>query len=69
MNFIEQLWADPLARNYYLTMAIVVIPMARIIMRAGFNVLWVLLMAVPGIGFFLCTLVLALRKWPQAKEA
>ena len=69
MNLVEQLWTDPLARQYYITMAIIVIPLARIFMRAGFKSFWATLLLVPAIGFLLCTLLLALRKWPQQKEA
>jgi len=68
MNLVEQLWADPLARQYYITMAVIVIPMARILLRAGFKPFWVVLLAVPAIGFLLCTLLMALRKWPQQKK-
>lgn len=69
MHVIEQIWSDPLARQYYVSMALIIIPMARILIRAGFKPFWVALLAIPAIGFILCTLLLALRKWPQVKGA
>jgi hypothetical protein len=68
-QFFDHLWADPLARQYYITMAIIAIPVARVLMRAGFKPFWAVLLAVPVIGFLLCTLLMALRKWPQQKAA
>ena len=69
MNFIETIWADPLIKQYYILAALLIIPVAQIMRRAGFSPFWAVLMAVPGIGWILCILLLALRKWPHMKGA
>lgn len=54
---------SPLAQ-YYLFCLLAIVPVARIFMRAGFRPFWALLLAAPDIGFVLCLVVLAARKWP-----
>lgn len=51
---------------YYLSAALVVVPLARIFQRAGFSLFWVALLAVPDAGLIFCLAVLALRKWPRS---
>jgi hypothetical protein len=54
---------DPLVQ-YYLSVFIVQIPMVRIFERAGFRPWWVLLLAVPMIGYLLAFAVLTFKRWP-----
>ncbi len=62
MPFETFLAETPFAR-YYLFCLLAVIPVVRIFMRAGFKPWWAVLLAVPDIGFILCTVFLALMKW------
>jgi len=66
MHLIDLVRAD---RQYYITVALLVIPVAQILRRAGFKPFWAALLLIPDVGIVLCTLLLALRKWPQAKGA
>lgn len=67
MQLVDLIWNDQLLRQYYISSALIAIPVTRILMRAGFKPFWALLLLIPDIGFILCTVLLALRKWPQAK--
>ena len=69
MPLIDLIWSDPFLRLYYISAVLAAVPVARILMRAGFNPFWVVLLAVPDVGLILCVLLMALRKWPQAKGA
>lgn len=53
--------------TYYAAAAVLVMPVVRIFMRAGFNPAWAMLLLVPVIGYIVCAGMLALRKWPSAK--
>lgn len=66
MHLVDLIQAD---RQYYITAALIVVPMARILVRAGFKPFWVALLAIPDVGIILCALLMALRKWPQVKGA
>lgn len=48
---------------YYISAALMLVPVGRIFWRAGFSPAWALLLGVPEIGLILCALMLALRKW------
>lgn len=50
--------------QYYIFSAIMLWPMARIFMRAGFAPWWAALLAVPMVGYLLCAGLLTFRKWP-----
>lgn len=43
------------------------IPFWVIFRRAGFSPLWALLLLIPGLGVFLCWLMLAMRDWPTRR--
>ncbi len=51
--------------RYYITAALLVVPFARLFIRAGFRPYWVVLLAVPDVGLALCILALALQKWKE----
>ena len=92
MQFLDLLWNSPVIGRYYIFDVLMIIPMLRIMQRAGFSPFWAVLLVIPdiewvscavvdlqsavcklavpcpGIGFLLCVVFLALRKWPQAKE-
>lgn len=57
--------------RYYTFVLLAIIPVGRIFVRAGFKPWWALFLAVPDIGLVLCSVFLALIKWPsrQAKGA
>ena len=67
MHLIDQIGADPLLRQYYIAALLMVVPVTRILLRAGFKPYWAALLVVPDVGLILCVALLALRKWPQAK--
>ena len=48
----------------FLMSLVLIIPVWRIYRRAGFNPAWSLLLFIPGLGFLICLLFLALRPWP-----
>jgi len=58
--FGQQLW------TYYAVAAVLMAPVVRIFMRAGFHPAWALLLLLPVVGYIACAGVLALRKWPSA---
>lgn len=49
--------------EYYIFATLVLLPVAYIFRRAGFNPLWAALLGIPDVGFTVCVSVLALRKW------
>lgn len=49
---------------YYLSAALVALPVAQIMRRAGFSVAGAALLLVPFIGLILTAGVLALQRWP-----
>ena len=70
MHLIELIWADPVLRQYYISAVLIVVPVTRILIRAGFKPYWVVLLAVPEAGLALCAVLLAHRKWSsQTKGA
>ncbi len=68
MHLIEQIWADPLLRQYYISAVLMAAPVARILVRARFKPWWAVLLVVPDIGLILCAALLAVNKWPNRKE-
>lgn len=64
---IQDLLHNPLA-FYYLSAALMLVPVARIFMRAGFRPYWAGLLAVPEAGLILCLIVLALRPWQTQQK-
>lgn len=58
------MWNDPLIQ-YYISAVIMLVPVIRILERAGFRPYWALLLGVPMIGYILCAAVLC-RKWKTA---
>jgi hypothetical protein len=56
---------DPHFVGYYKFVLLTIVPVGRIFMRAGFRPFWALFLAVPDIGLVLCTVFLALIKWPS----
>ena len=65
MHIPDLLFTDAHFVEYYLFSLLMVVPMGRIFMRAGFKPYGVLLLGVPDVGLILCLMLLALRKWPQ----
>lgn len=61
----QPLWA------YYVSVMLVMAPVARIFLRAGFRPFWALFLLVPYVGYIICAGLLALRRWPvlPKKEA
>lgn len=53
---------------YYLSAALVVFPVARIFMRAGFKGWWAAFLAAPFVGFILCLAVLTFKRWPLLQK-
>ena len=52
-----------------LTLLLLVIPVWRILRRAGMHPAWSLLLVVPYVGFLIVYLMLAFRRWPAAARA
>lgn len=69
MNPLDLLLTNTPFARYYAFALLMVVPVARIFMRAGFKPYWALLLGVPDVGLILCMVLLALRKWPQGKGA
>jgi len=65
---MAELLHKPFAQ-YYLFALLIVVPVARIFMRAGFKMWWTALLAVPDIGFILCAAALTFQKWPKGKKS
>jgi hypothetical protein len=59
---------DPMVR-YYIFALLALIPIVRIFDRAGFRAYWATLLVVPQVGFILCAVALALKKWPQGERS
>jgi len=56
--------ALPLSQ-YYVSVAIVMIPVARIFIRAGLKPFWALGLLIPNVGYVLCAAVLGFNSWPK----
>ena len=69
MHIPDLLFADTHFIEYYLFSLLMVVPVGRIFMRAGFKPYGALLLGVPDIGLILYLALLALRKWPQKEGA
>jgi len=52
--------------QYYLSVAIVMLPAVRIFMRAGVNPAWSLALLFPWVGYVVCAVVLGFNHWPKA---
>lgn len=58
-SFMDQpLW------GYYVSVMLVMAPVVRIFMRAGFKPYWALMLLVPWAGYIGCAAALALFGWP-----
>lgn len=52
--------------QYYISVALSIVPAALIFRRAGQSPLFALLLFIPFVGFPLATAALAFRPWPRA---
>ncbi len=59
---------DPHFVGYYKFVLLTIVPLGRIFMRAGFKPWWALFLTVPDIGLVLCTVFLALIRWPSRQQ-
>ncbi len=55
--------------GYFFTALVLIVPMWRIFRRAGFHPPLSLLIFIPGFGFLVAVLLLALRRWPAVAQA
>lgn len=60
---IQSLMQQPLWA-YYVSVMLVMAPVVRIFMRAGFKPYWALMLLIPWAGCVGCTAILALYRWP-----
>lgn len=51
--------------QYYISAAVMALPMARIFKRTGLSILWTALLLAPLFGYVLCAGALAFQKWPE----
>ena len=51
--------------QYYISVALVLIPMLRIFMRAGLKPYWGLGLLVPWAGYVICAVALGFNNWPK----
>lgn len=62
---LQSLMNQPLW-GYYVSVMLVMAPVVRIFMRAGFRPYWALMLLIPWAGYIGCAAVLALFRWPVA---
>lgn len=60
MNYLQ----DPMCQ-YYISAALMAVPMARLFKRTGLHILWTGLLIVPLFGYVLCAGALTFQKWPK----
>jgi hypothetical protein len=54
--------------QYYISVALVMLPTLRILARAGFKPWSALLLFVPHVGYVFCAAYMALNRWPGMKK-
>lgn len=60
------IFSDQMVQYYYMAVAVMMMPVLRIFIRAGLKPYWALLLLVPWVGYIFCACALAFRKWPAA---